>query len=67
MLNKMITFIGPGAMAEAMIAGLIRQGLAEPEHLLVSGAAPDKHILHLAATNSRVFVSGWVEDTTPCS
>jgi pyrroline-5-carboxylate reductase len=33
----MITFIGPGAMAEAMIAGLIRQGLAEPEHLLVSG------------------------------
>jgi pyrroline-5-carboxylate reductase len=37
MLNKMITFIGPGAMAEAMIAGLIRQGLAEPEHLLVSG------------------------------
>jgi pyrroline-5-carboxylate reductase len=37
MLNKMITFIGPGAMAEGMIAGLIRQGLAEPEHLLVSG------------------------------
>jgi pyrroline-5-carboxylate reductase len=37
MLNKTITFIGPGAMAEAMIAGLIRQGLAEPGHLLVSG------------------------------
>jgi len=37
MLNKTITFIGPGAMAEAMITGLIRQGLAEPEHLLVSG------------------------------
>ena len=37
MLNKTITFVGPGAMAEAMIAGLIREGLAEPEHLLVSG------------------------------
>lgn len=37
MLNKTITFVGPGAMAEAMISGLIRQGLAEPSHLLVSG------------------------------
>ena len=37
MLNKTITFVGPGAMAEAMISGLIRQGLAEPEHLLVTG------------------------------
>jgi pyrroline-5-carboxylate reductase len=37
MLNKTITFVGPGAMAEAMIAGLIRRGLAEPGHLLVTG------------------------------
>ena len=37
MLNKTIAFIGPGAMAEAMIGGLIRQKLAEPPHLLVSG------------------------------
>jgi len=37
MLNKTIAFIGPGAMAEAMIAGLIRRGLAEPGHLLVTG------------------------------
>jgi pyrroline-5-carboxylate reductase len=37
MLNKTITFVGPGAMAEAMIAGLIREGLAEPEHMLVTG------------------------------
>lgn len=37
MLNKTIAFIGPGAMAEAMIAGLIRHGLAEPGHLLVTG------------------------------
>ena len=37
MLNKTITFVGPGAMAEAMISGLIRQRLAEPEHLVVTG------------------------------
>jgi len=37
MLNKTIAFVGPGAMAEAMIAGLIREGLAEPGHLLVTG------------------------------
>lgn len=37
MLNKTIAFVGPGAMAEAMISGLIREGLAEPGHLLVTG------------------------------
>jgi pyrroline-5-carboxylate reductase len=37
MLNKTIAFIGPGAMAEAMIGGLIRQKLAEPAQLLASG------------------------------
>ena len=33
MLKKNIAFIGSGAMAEAMIAGLIRQKLAKPEEL----------------------------------
>ena len=33
MLDKKITFIGPGVMAEAMIAGLIRQGLSNPENI----------------------------------
>lgn len=33
MLNKKIAFIGSGAMAEAMISGLIRQGLSRPENL----------------------------------
>jgi pyrroline-5-carboxylate reductase len=42
MLNKMIAFIGPGAMAEAMIGGLIRQKLATPEHLLVSGPRAER-------------------------
>jgi pyrroline-5-carboxylate reductase len=37
MLDKKITFIGPGVMAEAMIAGLIRQKLANPENILASG------------------------------
>jgi len=36
MLEKMIAFIGSGAMAEAMIAGLISQKLARPENLLAS-------------------------------
>lgn len=42
MLNKTIAFIGPGAMAEAMIAGLIRQKLAEPGHLLASGPRQER-------------------------
>lgn len=37
MLDKKITFIGPGMMAEAMIAGLLRQELAQPGNLTASG------------------------------
>jgi len=37
MLDKKIAFIGPGVMAEAMIAGLIRQKLAAPENIIASG------------------------------
>jgi pyrroline-5-carboxylate reductase len=37
MLGKNIAFIGSGAMAEAMIAGLLREKLAKPEHLLAAG------------------------------
>ena len=36
MLNKKIAFIGSGAMAEAMISGLLRQGLARPENMHTS-------------------------------
>lgn len=36
MLDKKIAFVGSGAMAEAMISGLLRQGLARPEDLLAS-------------------------------
>ena len=36
MLEKKIAFIGSGAMAEAMISGLLRQKLATPENLRTS-------------------------------
>ncbi len=42
MLNKTIAFIGPGAMAEAMIAGLLRNKLAEPQHLLAAGPRAER-------------------------
>lgn len=35
-----ITFIGPGVMAEAMIAGILREGLAPAEALRVAGPRP---------------------------
>jgi pyrroline-5-carboxylate reductase len=37
MLNQKIAFVGYGVMAEAMIGGLLRQKLAAPDDLLVSG------------------------------
>lgn len=42
MLKKTIAFIGPGAMAEAMIAGLLRQKLAKPENLIASGPREER-------------------------
>jgi pyrroline-5-carboxylate reductase len=42
MLNKNIAFIGPGVMAEAMIAGLLRQKLAKPEKMIASGPRPER-------------------------
>lgn len=37
MIKKKITFIGPGVMAEAMIAGLLRNKLADAKNIIVSG------------------------------
>jgi pyrroline-5-carboxylate reductase len=42
MLDKKITFIGPGVMAEAIIAGLVRQKLANPENILASGPREER-------------------------
>jgi pyrroline-5-carboxylate reductase len=35
--QNIITFIGPGVMGEAIVAGLIRQNVAKPEQMRVSG------------------------------
>ena len=42
MLNKKIAFIGPGVMAEAMIAGLLRKKLAKPENITASGPRDER-------------------------
>ena len=42
MLNKKIAFIGPGAMAEAIIAGLLRNKLAKPENIIASGPREER-------------------------
>jgi pyrroline-5-carboxylate reductase len=42
MLNKTIAFIGPGVMAEAVVAGLLRKKLAKPENIIASGPRPER-------------------------
>src|SRR5512139_4131692 len=40
--NRKIAFIGPGAMAEAMISGLIRTHVAKAEVLMAAGPGPER-------------------------
>jgi len=40
--NLNIAFVGPGAMGEAMIAGVIRKGLAEPAALIAAGPRAER-------------------------
>ncbi len=42
MLDKKIAFIGPGVMAEAMIAGLLRQKLAKAENIQAAGPRAER-------------------------
>ena len=42
MQKKNITFIGPGVMAEAMIAGLLRKKLSKPENIMASGPREER-------------------------
>ena len=42
MLKKKIAFIGPGVMAEAMIAGLLRKELAKPQDITASGPREER-------------------------
>src|SRR5512141_3290691 len=42
MLKKKIAFIGPGVMAEAMIAGLLRKKLAKSEIIVAAGPREER-------------------------
>jgi pyrroline-5-carboxylate reductase len=42
MLNTTIAFIGSGAMGEAMISGLLRQGLSKPGNLRAADSRPER-------------------------
>ncbi len=42
MLDKKIAFIGPGVMAEAMIAGLLNKKLAKAENIVASGPREER-------------------------
>ncbi len=44
MLKKKIAFIGPGVMAEAMIAGLFNKKLANPENITASGPREERGV-----------------------
>ena len=59
MLKKKIAFIGPGVMAEAMIAGLLRKKLAKPENIMAAGPREErglelhkKYSIHSTTDNS---------------
>jgi len=43
--DKRIAFVGPGQMAEAMIAGLLRNQLLPPENILASGPLVDHNAM----------------------
>jgi pyrroline-5-carboxylate reductase len=44
MLKKKIAFIGPGVMAEAMIAGLLNKNLAKSENIVAAGPRGERGI-----------------------
>ncbi|MFU8772620.1 MAG: pyrroline-5-carboxylate reductase, partial [Anaerolineales bacterium] len=52
--DKRIAFIGPGVMAEAMIAGLIRQKVSSPEMLIAAG--PRRNHLQVLASRYNIAV-----------
>ncbi len=41
-LTQRIAFIGPGVMAEAMLSGLLRQGVAQPDTLWAAGPRKER-------------------------
>ena len=63
MLEKNIAFIGSGAMAEAMIGGLLRQKLAEAQNLL----AADPREKRLQELTERYGIQPYIENNQPAS
>ena len=53
-----ITFIGPGVMAEAMIAGLIREDVTKPSMLLASGPRAER----TQELETRYGISGFTDN-----
>ncbi|GAB4525850.1 MAG: pyrroline-5-carboxylate reductase [Anaerolineales bacterium] len=58
--EKKIAFIGPGVMAEAMLKGLLSQGVADAEGVLVAGPRRER----LEALQSRYQVAGYTDNVT---
>lgn len=44
---KTIVFIGAGSMAEAVIAGIVKQGAVEPQHVFVMNRSDDERLISL--------------------
>lgn len=63
MLDKKIAFIGSGAMAEAMIGGLLRQKLAEAQNLLAADVR-EKRVQEL---REKYGVQPFTENNLPAS
>jgi len=61
--RQKIAFIGPGVMAEAMIAGLIRQNVAQAENILVAGPRPER----LSELRDKFGVQGTVNNAEAAS
>ena len=56
--EKKIAFIGPGEMAEAMIHGLIRRQVAEPEALLAAGPRQER----LDQLNNKYHIQAFIDN-----
>lgn len=56
MIDKIIiAFIGPGVMAEAMLSGILRNKLTQPERILISGPLIDRNAELQAKYGVRAF------------
>jgi len=65
--DQKIAFIGSGVMAEAMITGLLRQGITTPDLIMASGPRPErgeqltqKYAIRCTAENAEAAVGAGV-------